>query len=299
MLYVLALLGVLGISFSAIFVRLAHVSPVTATFFRTAYAAPVLAVVWAVQSRDRARQGLPPRASRERVLGFVSGLILCADLVLWHESIARVGAGLGTVIANIQVVFVAIAAWALYGDRPSSRTWAIIAAVLCGIVMTSGFARADAYGANPTLGAVIGVIGGLAYAAFLLVFRSANASLAPPAGPLLDSTIGAVVGALICAAFDPHFAPMPVWPAHLWLVLLALTSQVAGWLLIATALPRLPSVETSIMLLGQPIFTLVWGMLIFDERLSPVQWTGSALVLAGVAALSVARARPTPVSALT
>jgi drug/metabolite transporter (DMT)-like permease len=290
MLYGLALLGVLGISFSAIFVRLADVSPVTATFFRCAYAAPVLALVWMVQSRRRARRGLPPRVRRERVLGFVSGLILAADLVLWHESIALVGAGLGTVIANVQVVFVALAAWALYGDRPSARTWTIIAAVLCGIAMTSGFARADAYGANPTLGAIIGVIGGIVYGAFLLVFRAANASLAPPAGPLLDSTIGAVAGALLCAIFDPHFALAPAWPAPLWLVLLALTSQVAGWLLIAIALPRLPSVETSILLLGQPIFTVIWGLLIFDERLSPLQWSGSALVLAGVAALSVSRA---------
>ena len=54
----------------------------------------------------------------------------------------------------------------------------------------------------------------------------------PPAA-LLDSTIGAVAGALVCALFDPHFVLMPSWPAHLWLVLLALVSQVTGWLLIA------------------------------------------------------------------
>jgi drug/metabolite transporter (DMT)-like permease len=187
-------------------------------------------------------------------------------------------------------VFVAIAAWALYGERPSSRTWAVIGAVLFGIVLTSGFAQSDAYGSNPVMGTVIGLIGGVVYGAFLLVFRAANASLAPPAGALLDSTIGGVVGALVCALFDPHFALMPTWPAHLWLVLLALTSQVVGWLLIAIALPRLPSVETSIMLLGQPIFTVIWGLLIFDERLSAIQWTGAAVVLAGVAALSVFRA---------
>ena len=291
MLYVLALLGVLAISFSAIFVRLADVSPITATFFRTAYAVPALALIWAVQARKRGRLGGAPRARRERLLAFVSGLILAADLILWHESIALVGAGLGTVIANVQVVFVALAAWALYGERPTFGTWAVIVAVLFGIALTSGFAQSNAYGSNPVLGAVIGLIGGVVYGAFLLVFRAANASLAPPAAPLLDSTIGAVVGALVCAPFDPHFAFVPVWPAHLWLVLLALTSQVAGWLLISIALPRLPSVETSILLLGQPIFTVIWGLWIFDERLSPIQWAGSVLVLAGVAALSIARAR--------
>ena len=65
--------------------------------------------------------------------------------------------------------------------------------VLCGIVLTSGL-RAVRRVPDPTrsLGAIVGLIGGIAYGAFLLVFRAANASLAPPAGPLLDSTIGAV-----------------------------------------------------------------------------------------------------------
>ena len=62
-----------------------------------------------------------------------------------------------------------------------------------------------------------------------------------------------MVGALGCALFDRHFAFAPVWPAHGWLIMLALVSQVFGWMLIATALPRLPAVETSVLLLGQPV----------------------------------------------
>src|SRR6476619_7597514 len=112
MIRLLALLGVLSISFSAIFVRLASVSPVTATFYRAAYAVPVLAAAWAIRrARDKRRPA-------ERWLAVASGVILALDLDLWHESIALIGAGLGTVIANVQVVFVAIASWLLYRERP-------------------------------------------------------------------------------------------------------------------------------------------------------------------------------------
>ncbi len=284
MIHILALLGVLSISFSAILVRLASVSPVTATFYRAVYAVPVLAAAWAIRhARDR-------RSRAERWLALASGFILALDLNVWHASIALIGAGLGTVIANVQVVFVALAAWILYDERPTSRTVAITAAVLLGVALTSGLARHDAYGSSPAAGAGLGVVAGVCYAAFLLVFRAANQSLAPTSGPLLDATIGTAVGALLCAPLDPHFQIAPTWPAHLWLVLLALMSQVVGWLLIATALPRLPAVETSIMLLVQPVFTVVWGLLVFAERLSAIQWTGSVLVLGGVATLSAGRA---------
>ena len=60
-----------------------------------------------------------------------------------------------------------------------------------------------------------------------------------------------------------------------------------GWLLIGRALPELPAIETSILLLGQPIFAVFWGVLFFNERLSALQWLGSAIVLAGVATLSI------------
>jgi drug/metabolite transporter (DMT)-like permease len=281
--HLLALLGILSISFSAVFVRLAAVSPVTATFFRGAYAVPVLLVIWLAQrSADR-------RDSRERWLAIVSGLLLALDLNLWHESIALVGAGLGTVIANVQVVFVAAVAWLWYGERPSVGRVVTIAAVFGGVVLTSGLARQDAYGARPVAGAAIGVLAGATYAAFLLVYRRANRTPGPRSGPLLDSTAGMIAGALASALFDPRFTFAPGLPANVWLVLLAIGSQVIGWLLIGTALPKLPVVETSVLLLGQPVFTVIWGVLLFDERLSVLQWAGSAIVLAGVGVLSFRR----------
>lgn len=286
MVHLVALLGVLSISFSAVFVRLAAVSPVTATFYRAAYAIPVLAAVWAL-SRDAG-----PRPRRARLLALASGVILGIELAFWHQSIALIGVGLATVLANVQVVVVAAAAWILYGERPGAGTAAVIGGILVGVALTSGLARPDAYGSAPIAGVALGAFAGACYAIFLLMFRAANRALAPTSGPLLDATIGVALGALVSAPFDPRFAFAPSWPAHLWLALLAVVSQVIGWLLIAQAMPRLPALETSIVLLVQPVFALVWGVLFFTERLSPLQWLGAALVLAGVGSVSVGRTIP-------
>jgi drug/metabolite transporter (DMT)-like permease len=280
LLHLLALAGVLSISFSAVFVRLAAVSPVTATFYRAAYALPVLGIVWwYTRTGDR-------RPRRARLLGAASGVLLAIDLAFWHQSIGLIGVGLATVVANVQILFVAVGAWVIYDERPKPHAVWIIAGVMCGLALTSGLARPDAYGSAPVLGTVLSVLAGAFYAAFLLMFRAANRSLGPTAGPLLDATIGVLIGALLVSPIDPRFALTPSLPAHAWLAALAHVSQVGGWLLIATALPRLPAIETSMLLLVQPVFALLWGVLFFDERLSTLQWLGSALVLAGVATLS-------------
>jgi drug/metabolite transporter (DMT)-like permease len=276
-----ALIGVLAISLSAIFVRLASVSPSTAAVFRGAYALPVLAAIWwFVRRRDHRRRF-------ERLLAGGAGLFLALDLAMWHRAIGSIGAGLATVLANTQVVFVGLLAWALHHERPTRSALATIPVVFAGVVLISGMGRGDAYGSAPLAGALLGVGAGLAYSGYLLVFRAANRGLSHPAGPLLDATIGMTFGSLFGGALDHGLDLIPHFPAHAWLIALALVAQVGGWLLIGLALPRLPALETSVLLLVQPTCTMLWGFLIFDERLSSTQLAGAAIVLAGVAVLSL------------
>jgi len=75
---------------------------------------------------------------------------------------------------------------------------------------------------------------------------------------------------------------LPSWPAHGWLVILALSAQVVGYLLISVALPRLPSALTSIVLLIQPIGAVALAMIILGESPSPTQLVGVGLVVGGV-----------------
>lgn len=276
----LTLIGVFCISFSAIFVRLADVSPTTAAFYRCAYAVPFLILFWiSVRRHDH-------RLRLSRWLALASGLLLALDLSFWHRSIQWIGAGLATVLGNTQIVFVGVLAWILHRERPRRLALAVIPVIFLGVILISGLGRADAYGEHPVGGTIFGILTGIFYATFLLIFRASNRELAPAAGPLLDSTLGATLGCLAVGAFEPGFQLAPSWPAHGWLLALALGSQVVGWLLIAIALPRLAALETSVLLLLQPMLTVLWASFIFTERLSGIQWTGIALVLSGVSLLS-------------
>jgi drug/metabolite transporter (DMT)-like permease len=271
-------LGALVIAFSAILVKLAEVSPATAAFFRCAYAVPLLGLLaWL----ERRRYGARP--FRERAITLATGILFAADLVLWHYSIEAVGAGLATVLGNIQVVLVALLAWAFLSERPSNRTLAAIPIVFTGVVLISGVIGAGAYGEDPVLGVVYGVLTAISYALFILVLRHANADLRRPAGPLFDATLSAAFfcGLAGVAIGDIDWAPD--LEAQGWLVLLALSSQVLGWLLISVSLPRLPAALGSILLMLQPVSTVFLGAILLSEEPSAIQLSGVAIVLAGVA----------------
>lgn len=280
----IALVGTVGISFSALVVVMADVTPITAAIFRGAYAVPLLLVlrlVW--RHRDQ-------RSARLRWMGFVAGAFLATDLVLWHQSIELIGAGLATVIANVQVVFVGLYSWVVYRERPTPRTLVCGAIVFLGVALTSGLGRADAFGTDPARGAVLAVGAGLAYTFFLLMLRQSNPGGKTPAPlALLDATLGTTVVAVGVAIAIGDLSLAPSWPAHGWLLLLGLGLQAGAWSFIAHAMPRLPALTVSVIILAQPVLAVVWGWLILDENLSPTQIIGAVLVLGGMAAVNAQR----------
>lgn len=283
-----ALVGAIIISFSAVFFTLSEVSPVTGAFYRTAYALPVLLILWWAHKDEDHR----PRS--RRWIAFGAGLALGLDVIAWHTSIEFIGAGLATLLANSSVIFVAVAAWILQGEKPSRQVLATIPIVLVGIAMVSGIGQQSAFGKDPVLGTALALVAAILYAFFILGFRHSNDAKAPAAGPLMEATAGALVMTLAFGLVGPGIEFGFTWPGHGWLLALALGSQVAGWLLIGYALPRLPAVETATIILIQPALTLVWGVLIFSERPSRVQILGALVVLAGVAFVAIARARVIP-----
>jgi drug/metabolite transporter (DMT)-like permease len=275
------------IAFSAILVRLSEVSPSTAAFFRCAYALPVLALLAWLESRRYGKRTL-----RERVPLWIAGVMFAADLTFWHHSIEAVGAGLATVLGNTQVVLVALLAWAVLGERPGRRVLAALPVVLVGIVLISGALEQGGYGRDPAAGAVFGVLTGLTYAGFILVLRHSSADRRPPAGPLFDVTLAAALTTLAGGLVIGDLDLVPVWPGHAWLVVLALTSQVLGWLVISVSLPRLPAALASMLLTIQPIGSVILGAIIFAEAPSGLQIVGVAALLSGLVAVARTRAPP-------
>lgn len=268
--------GALMIAMSAPLVRFAGVAPTTSAAFRCLYALPFLALLAAWERR---RHG--PRSLRGRRTAALAGAFFVADLVLWHHAIELVGAGLATVLANAQVVIVGIVAWAFLGERPTNRTLVGVPVVLVGVALIAGI-TGGGYGKSPLLGGAFGLATAVAYSGFILTLRRGNIDPRRPAGPLLDATAVAALGVVAVGAVMGEVSLVPTWPAHGWLLLLAVNSQVIAWLLISVSLPRVPAIATSLLLLLQPVGSVAIGMALLDEAPSGAQLAGVALVLAGV-----------------
>jgi drug/metabolite transporter (DMT)-like permease len=279
-----ALVGALGIAFSGIIYLYADVSPETGAFFRCLYAVPPLWLLVRLEDRSLGR-----RPWHERAFAWLAGVFLAADLLFWHHSIEAVGAGLATVLANTQVVLVGLVAWVLLRERPATSSLAAIPLAALGVVLISGVLETAAYGDDPLLGALLGLSAGAAYTGFLLALRHGSRDLRRLAGPLYDATLATAAVLLPAGLIQGDLDLTPTASAHAWLLFLALTNQVAAWLLITASLPRLPAVLTSILLTLQPVASVFFAALLIAERPSLLQLAGTAAILAGLVVASASR----------
>jgi drug/metabolite transporter (DMT)-like permease len=312
--------------------RLADTSPSITALGRCAFALPLLGGL-AVAERRRGAQHLP---SRSRWLARLAGLFLAGDLILWSHAIDAIGAGLGTVVTNLQVLIISLLAWLFLGERPRRSLVLASPVMLAGLVLVGGLADiggGHAYGTDPALGVAYGAAVALIYAIYILTLRQATSSASPRgtsagaaglrgtnggaegpqpaaagprpavagvrpavagvrpavagvrpavAGVLFEATAGAAAAAAMLGFVLHDYRLGPAWPALGWLALLALTSQVIGWLLITVSMPQLAAGMIGALLLIQPAGSVALSYAFLGERPSALQLLGVVLVLTGV-----------------
>jgi len=238
---------------------------------------------------ERRRHGPLPRDAIR--LAALAGVFFTGDLMFWHHTIEAVGAGLGTVLGNLQVIIVGFVAWLVLGERPSRATLLALPIVLAGVVLISGIVGEDPFGAAPQLGVVLGVATAICYSAYLMLIRRGGRDQRHPAGPVAVATLFVALCSLAAGTVigDLDLTPPPA--SLFWLALLGITSQSLGYVLISISLPRLPAIITSIILLAQPVMSIGLAMVLIGEAPSSTQLVGVALVIGGIAGATVPVAR--------
>lgn len=269
--------GAASISLSPVMVKLAHVGPTAAVFYRNFFGALILFSVALVRG-DRFQT-----TPRFLALAVASGFLFTVDLAFWHRSVHYVGPGLSTILGNFQVFILAAFGVVVLRER---FTWKLAAAGplgVFGLMMLIGFQWGTL---DPVYraGVVFGLITAVAYASYILTLRRTQGR--PGA---MGSTANMTV---VCLA-----AALSSWPvAHLsgeslsipdgqtWAALLiyGLMGQAIGSLLISKGLPLVTASKAGIILLLQPTLAFIWDILFFKGSSTAMELGGAFLAMAAI-----------------
>lgn len=269
-------LSILAISWSALFVRYADVSPIASAFWRMALAMPVL-YLWTRLSVRSAHTTLT-RGGWGISIG--AGLSFAADLAFFHLAVGYTSVTNASFIANLASIFAVAASALILKERIGVIVWIALGVAMIGAWLMGGAqARLAAFG----LGDMMAVGAAVTYGAYFIFLKQAQAHLSS-ALVMWRSSLVATLALLIAVILEGG----AVWPksAAGWLPLLGLglLSHALGQGLTAFAIARLSVAPVALAVLSQPVITALLAMLLLDEPISLAQSLGAALILLAVAA---------------
>ncbi len=265
------------ISFSGVWVALAHVEAIASAFYRVLFGGLFLmaAVLW---YREIKWCGF-------RHLGLVVGCssFFALDLYCYHLSIFYIGPGLATIIGNFQVFILTAAGVFFLGERLPLRFWLALLLAFCGLFLIVGVHWGQ-MGDTYQIGIATAFLTALCYAGFLLTLRRLQTDQMGSSVFFGLTLVSLVTSLFLGAEMLRRGCSFAIPDAQSWivLILLGVLSQGVGWILITNAMPKIRASIAGLILLLQPALAFVWDVLFFQRPTSTVNWVGAVMAVLAI-----------------
>ena len=315
--YIILLLGIVALAFSAPFTKLSNFNPETAVILRCGIG---VIVMLPFVIREIKKYG---NFNKKGIwLCMIAGFFLGIDFTAWNYSTYYVGSGIASVLLNIQVIILPALAFFLDKERIPLSYLVIAPTLLFGVILSGGAIEPLIFGIDenvqgPThiygytlalLGTVCGLISGICYGIYLYTTRkagrinnvnqfvtpifisSASQLIAPLFMILIGfSTFDIVNGVLIDGYLpveNPETTPGdPLTGMNwFWMLVLGIFSHAIAWTFTQYGSIRLnPTIVAGLLILSPIATVAIIAPLMFGESLSWLQVVGVIITLVTVA----------------
>ncbi len=268
-------IGVVSVSFAAIFIRLAEAPPLIIASYRLLIASLVL---WPLTLRYSGNE-LRHLTFRDVRLALISGVFLGLHFGLWISSLSYTSVATSVILVTSSPLFVAIASYTFFKERIS---WKVITGIVICFIGTAFIGYGNwSIGADSFLGGILALLGALTVAGYLLIGRR------------LRRTMGLLIyGSLTCSSAGLLLLVASlIWGyplfgytgnTYLMMILLAIVPQLLGHLSLNWALRFVSATLVTIAVLGEPVGANILAYLILGEVPQVFEILGSVFILAGI-----------------
>lgn len=273
--YLTLLVGVVAVSFAAIFIRLADAPPMVIATYRLTIASLILIPVASVKSNLSLR-ALP---GKTWLWVSLSAVFVALHFGLWITSLSYTSIASSVILVTSHPVFVAGISYFLWRERLDRVTIAGIALTLLGVfgINYGGYT----FGPASFRGDILALLAAFAMGGYLIIGRQVRGRL--PVLPYLTLVYaGAAVLLLLATLLAGYSLTGYSRETYIMMVLLAVVPQLIGHSSLNIAVRLLPVTLVSVSILGEPVGASLLGYLLLDEAPAGGEIIGGILILAGI-----------------
>jgi drug/metabolite transporter (DMT)-like permease len=266
-------IGIICISFSPIFVKLADASPIICAFYRLFFA-------WLCLLPYCLYKGNLKMARKDILLALVGGVVFASDMAVWNLSLKMISATVSTLLANLAPVWVGLISYFLFRKKSGFLFWAGTCTAIVGMVILVGASSLLHLQFN--VGLVYAVAASLLYAIYILITKDILKRISTIPFMFYNMLAASVFLLILGGLMGDEFLH---YSSSAWLnfVGLGIICQLIGWITINYAISYIESTRVALILLSQTVMAGLLAVWLLHETLAFKEIAGSTIVLAGIA----------------
>lgn len=273
--YLVLLVGVVSVSFAAIFIRLAEAPPLVIAAYRLTIASLVLILL----TYKKTVPSLKRLSGRDSLLLLLSSFFLALHFALWITSLSYTSIASSVILVTCHPAFVAVISYFLWHEVLNRLTIGGMALAFAGVVLIN-YGGFD-FGQQYILGDVLALIAGFAMGGYLILGGYLKNRIEIMPYLTVIYTGAAIILLLATVGFGYSFTGYS-GKTYLMMALLAVVPQLIGHSSFNLALRLIPVTLVSVAILGEPVGATLLGYFLLDEVPTVKELIGGVLILAGI-----------------
>lgn len=273
---IMIIIGILGISLSAIFVRLSDApSPVTAAY-RLLWTVLLLTPITLGSQKNRTE--ITHIDGKNFWLSCISGIFLAIHFTLWFESLYHTTVASSTTIVCTEMIWVSIGYCLFMHGKLSKKAVFLILFIFFGSVL---IAMSDSTGESNLYGDILSLLSAIAVAVYMLIGRKVRMSV--------STTVYTYIVYFSCAITLVIFTVMLHYSLTGYGIscvivglLLSVFSTLLGHSIFSWCLKYFSPSFVSASKLCEPVVASIIAIFLFGEMPGPMQIIGSIIIISGV-----------------
>lgn len=273
--YLAIVIGVIGVSFSAILVRYSEAPSSITAFYRMLFSSLIL-LPFFCKGSIKEMQGMN---KKDWMLCILAGGFLAFHFILWFESLQHTSVANSTVLVTLQPLFAFLGTYFLFKERISIGGAISILIAIAGSIIIS--ASDFAHDKVALLGDVLALIAcGLA-TAYFLIGQIVRKRIGLTAYTFIVYSISAFILLIYVLGSGHELVHYSIEDWYIF-ILLAIVPTLLGHSLFNWAIEWVSTTKISMAILFEPIGATILAYYLFNETISFLQLVGALFVLIGL-----------------
>ena len=274
--FFILIIGAIAIAFSPIFVRFSDVDPIMTAFYRIFISLPFFLFFSSFNIIEKVKF---PEFNNSYVIFLVSGIFFALDLICWHWSIKLTTVSKATFLSNLAPIVDIIFSLIFLKEKFSKFFYLAALLSMVGMLMLLG--ESFQFNKSQFIGDLLGVLTAVWYGSYIVTISQLRKKYNSTSIMFLSGIVTAIILLIVSIVFEQSLIPQSLFTITI-IFLLGFICQFMGQSFITYSLAYLSASLSSLCLLIQPIAATVLAYFFFQEKLTTIQFFGSALILIGI-----------------